>query len=52
MLQRRQIVQRVTVDEKQIGTACHEGNNYVMQGILAGARAEEKAATEGAKSPK
>jgi hypothetical protein len=26
--------------------ACHEGN-YAMPGILAGARAEERAATEG-----
>ena len=31
--------------------ACHEGN-YGMVGILAGARAEEKAATEGVKKPR
>jgi len=29
--------------------ACHEGNLFTMQGILAGARAEEKAAEEAAK---
>ncbi len=32
--------------------ACHEGNYEVMHGILAGARAEEKAAEEVAKGPK
>ena len=30
--------------------ACHEGNRDIMHGILAGARAEEKAA--GARGPK
>ena len=29
--------------------ACHEGNHFTMEGILAGARAEEKAAQETAK---
>jgi hypothetical protein len=34
--------------------ACHEGNHYSMGGVLAGARAEEKAAAEEAdkKRPK
>jgi hypothetical protein len=32
--------------------ACHEGNYDLMQGILLGARAEEKAAEEGAKGAK
>jgi hypothetical protein len=31
--------------------ACHEGN-YGMQGILAGARAEEQAAASGSQVPK
>ena len=30
--------------------ACHEGNHLTMAGILAGARAEEKAAEEAAKN--
>jgi hypothetical protein len=32
--------------------ACHEGNYDLMQGILLGARAEEKAAEEAARGPK
>ena len=32
--------------------ACHEGNHHLMQGILLGARTEEKAAEEAAKGPK
>jgi hypothetical protein len=39
-------------DEKMYEVACHEGNYYSMQGILAGARAEEKAAGAAAKTPK
>jgi hypothetical protein len=35
--------------DKIYESACHEGNDYVMHGILAGARAEEKAAEEAAK---
>jgi hypothetical protein len=33
-------------------SACHEGNEYVMHGILSGARVEEKAAEEAAKGLK
>ena len=36
-------------DEKMYEVACHEGNFYSMQGILAGTRAEEKAAADAAK---
>jgi hypothetical protein len=32
--------------------ACHEGNLYIMEGILGGARATEKAAEEAARRPK
>jgi hypothetical protein len=32
--------------------ACHEGNYHTMSGMLAGARAEEKAAEEAGKGPK
>jgi hypothetical protein len=35
--------------EKMYEVACHEGNHYSMQGVLAGARAEEKAADDAAK---
>ncbi len=35
--------------EKIYEVACHEGNHYSMQGVLAGARAQEKAAGEAAK---
>jgi hypothetical protein len=42
---------RLKQTEEQIyEVACHEGNFYSMQGILAGARREEKAAEEAAKS--
>jgi hypothetical protein len=36
------------MDEPLYEYACHEGN-YAMEGILKGARAEEKAAEEAAK---
>ena len=36
-------------DEKMYEVACHEGNHYSMQGILAGARADEKAVEDAAK---
>jgi hypothetical protein len=32
--------------------ACHEGNHYSMQGILAGARAAEKADESARQRPK
>jgi hypothetical protein len=44
---------RLTPTEDQIYEfACHEGNHGLMQGILLGARAEEKAAEEAAKRGK
>jgi hypothetical protein len=40
-------------DEKMYEVACHEGNYISMQGVLAGAKADEKAADEAAnKRPK
>jgi hypothetical protein len=35
--------------DKMYEVACHEGNHYSMEGVLAGARAGEKAAAEAAK---
>jgi hypothetical protein len=37
-------------NEKMYEVACHEGNHYSMQGILAGTRAAEKAAEEAARN--
>jgi len=38
------VVRLKRTDDKMYEDACHEGNQWVMTGILAGARAEEKAA--------
>jgi hypothetical protein len=43
-------VQLVQTDDHICEYACHEGN-HGMVGILAGARADEKAAEEAAKTP-
>ena len=47
------VIRLTRSEEKMYEVACHEGNHYSMQGILAGARADEKAAEEAArKQPK
>jgi hypothetical protein len=38
------VVRLKRTDDKMYEDACHEGNHHVMTGILAGARADEKAA--------
>ena len=39
-------------DERLYEYACHEGNRYVIEGVLRGARADEQAAEHAAKRPK
>jgi hypothetical protein len=43
------MIRLTRTEEKIYEVACHEGNHYSMLGILAGTRADEKAAEEGTK---
>jgi hypothetical protein len=46
------VIRLTRSDEKMYEVACHEGNHYSMQGILAGARAAEKADESARQRPK